>query len=393
MKLLVATDAHIYITPDGKHWTPAIYNYDFWKRYLKVFDELKIVARVKKINESSSNLLLVDGPGVEIYPITFYQGPAELLRHYLKIKKELKNVESDCDAALFRMPSQTAYMAYKSVKRKLPIAGEIVYDPTDDLKDNSSLIKKIINKKISKQLKKFCIEANGVSYVTKNTIQKNYPSKSRLKGESKYYFESYYSTITLDKEKYSGPRDYRKNKSFVLCMSDVSMNSYRKGEKTLIKVLRKILDKGYNVSAVIIGDGAKRKEFEEYAKEFDLEKKVVFLGRLASADEVRKVLLKSDVFVFPTKAEGLPRGILEAMAVGMPVLSTPVGGIPEIIDRKYLFDSDDVESFSNMLCYLIENPNELNEISKKNYLRSLEFSNDKLQQKRNKFYSKLKDIV
>ena len=57
--------------------------------------------------------------------------------------------------------------------------------------------------------------------------------------------------------------------------------------------------------------------------------------------------------MFPTQAEGLPRGILEAMAVGMPVLSTPVGGIPEIIEKDYLFSPFDAEAFANKICYLM----------------------------------------
>ena len=75
MKLLVATDAHIYETPDGKHWTPAIYGYSFWERYFYVFDEVRIVARTKKVSQIGEKALLVDGPGVEVFPVPFYQGP------------------------------------------------------------------------------------------------------------------------------------------------------------------------------------------------------------------------------------------------------------------------------------------------------------------------------
>ena len=61
MKILVATDAHIYETPDGKHWTPAIYGYSFWTRYLNVFDTVRIVARTKKVDTLPEKALLVDG--------------------------------------------------------------------------------------------------------------------------------------------------------------------------------------------------------------------------------------------------------------------------------------------------------------------------------------------
>ena len=107
------------------------------------------------------------------------------------------------------------------------------------------------------------------------------------------------------------------------------MNSERKGERTLLYILKNLLDKGYDISAIIVGDGRKKEEFINLAKFLEIRNKVEFTGLLASAEEVKKKLLEADIFVFPTKAEGLPRSILEAMALGMPVLTSPVGGIPE----------------------------------------------------------------
>ena len=393
MKLLVATDAHIYETPDGKHWTPAIYGYDFWKRYLNIFECVRIVARTKKIKEKPEKVLLVDGPGVEIFPIPFYQGPKQLFINYIKIQISLKKVAEGCDVALFRMPSQTAEMTYKYVKGKMPIGGEIVYDPTDDLKrKDTTIIIKILNKIISSRLKKFCREANGLSYVTKESIQRNYPSTSRLNGESRKFFETYYSTITLSDDFFTGPREYNNKRRLKVCLSDVSMNSERKGEAVLIKAIKLARDNGYDVSATLIGDGSMKKDFEKLSNELGIGEYITFTGRLESSEEVKNKMLDSDMFVFPTQAEGLPRGIIEAMAIGLPVLSTPVGGIPEIIEEKYLFNPYDIEAFSKMICHLIDNPSELNDMSYRNFKKSLEFSNKRLQKKRDEFYSKLANL-
>lgn len=390
MKILVATDAHIYETPDGKHWTPAIYGYSFWTRYLNVFDTVRIVARTKKVDTLPEKVLLVDGSGVEIFPIPFYQGPRQLLKVYFEIHRALKNVTDGCDVALFRMPSQTAQMAYEHTKGKIPIGGEIVYDPTDDLqrKDISRVVH-VLDIITSKRLKAFCRSANGVSYVTENSIQKNYPSAARLYGESKDYFESYYSTITLHDNAFTGPRQYDNKKSLVLSFSNVSMNSERKGEKVLIKAVKKARDRGFDISAVLIGDGTMRPTFEKLAEDLGIKDHIRFAGRLASADEVRKVLIDADMFVFPSQAEGLPRGILEAMAIGLPVLSTPVGGIPEVINSKYLFEPTDIDGFANMICHLAECQDELSYISECNYKKALEFSNTILQSRRDEFYKKL----
>ena len=393
MKLLVATDAHIYETPDGRHWTPAIYGYAFWTRYLNVFETVRIVARTKKVDKLPDKVLAVDGKGVEVYPVPFYQGPKQLAKVYFKINKALRNVADGCDAALFRMPSQTAQMTYRHVKGKIPIGGEIVYDPTDDLKRTDvSWVIHLLNRIISSNLKSFCYSANGVSYVTEHSIQRHYPSKARLEGESDQYFESFYSTITLSDDAFYQPRNYDGITSLKIAFSNVSMNSERKGEPVLIRTVAKLRESGCDVSAVLIGDGSMRFSFQALAEKLNIGDYVLFTGRLSSAEEVRKVLMETDMFVFPSQAEGLPRGVLEAMAIGLPVLSTPVGGIPEVIDSKYLFAPQDVDGFANEIVRLMKNTNELNEMSLNNFNRSLAYQSDKLQARRDVFYNKLKAL-
>lgn len=394
MKLLVATDAHIFQTPDGCFWCKSIYGYDFWTRYLNIFDQVKIVARVKSVLNLEGRKLRVDGLNVEVFGIPFYQGPKELAKVYFRIQKALRGVDADCDVALMRMPSQTASMVYSHLRKDIPTAGEIVYDMMDDVNQpGQGPILKLLNIITSNKLKRFCRKANGVSYVTEYSIQNHYPSHASLYGETKEFFETCYSTITLADSAFTGPRDYMLNDGLKLVLSSVAMNSERKGERIVIEVVKKCRDRGFNVSAMLIGDGTLRPSFESYAKQLAVDMNIEFTGLLPSSDHVREAMYKADVFVFPTQGEGLPRGILEAMAIGMPVLSTPVGGIPEVIDKKYLFEPTDVDGFSNMICSLLKNKEELNEMSSKNYKKALEYRNTILQERRDVFYQKLKDLA
>lgn len=393
MKLLVATDAHIFRTTDGRHWAKSIYGYSFWTRYLGVFDSVRIVARVKDVQEIDSRKLLVNGDGVEIVGIPFYQGPKQLLKQYVKIQRKLQGIDNGCDAVLLRMPSQTATMVWKHLRKEIPLAGEVVYDMMADINlPGQNPIIKMLHVITSNNMKKFCLEANAVSYVTEYSIQKHYPSYARLHGESREHFESFYSTITLSDNAFTGARNFDGCKKLTLVLSSVAMNSERKGEKVLIRTVKICRDKGYDVQAIIIGDGTLKLSFEQYAKELGISKYVRFTGLLPSSDEVRNVMMNADIFVFPTQGEGLPRGILEAMAIGMPVLSTPVGGIPEIIEDKYLFDPKDVDAYADAVCRLLDKPDELSAMSEKNFKKSLEFKNELLQAKRNEFYEKLRTL-
>ena len=201
----------------------------------------------------------------------------------VKIQHSLKNVSDGCDVAIFRMPSQTAYMVYNRVKGKLPIGGEIVYDPTDDLhRKDVSILVRIFDRITSNRLKAFCQNANGVSYVTEKSIQKHYPSRARLNGESTKYFETYYSSIELKENAFISPKSYNKRKNIKICFSNVSMNGNRKGEKVLLQAVKIARDNDYDVSAVLIGDGKMRSSFESLSKQLGIQDYISFVGRLAS---------------------------------------------------------------------------------------------------------------
>ena len=362
---------------------------------MNVFDTVRIASRVKYVTEIDPKWKRVDRANIEVFEIPFFQGPVQLLKNYVKIRKILSKAYDGCDAVLYRMPSPTGQLLWNVGKNlSIPKALEVVYDPVDELNDkNSKLLYREVAKYNIRTLKHQCLTANGVSYVTEHSIQDHFPSYARQNGEDKDHFESFYSTITLDNEAFGGARDYSANKYFILVLSDVAMNSDRKGEKILLRTIKELQDQSIDCRAIIIGDGTKRQEFENLATELCIREQVHFTGLLSSPDEVRHYLNEGDMFVFPTQAEGLPRGILEAMALGMVVVSSPVGGIPEIIDKEYLVPPEDSHAYAEVIKKLVADRELMNSVSKRNFEKSLEFRNELLQKKRDEFYQKLADLV
>lgn len=393
MRLLVAVDGHILMTPDRKYWCKTIYSYAFFERYLNVFDDVTVVARVKEVSELEGRFNRIDGDHVDVRGMPFYQGPKQLFFKYMSIQRALRNIDENCDAALFRLPDQSCQMAYNHMRKNIPFAGEIVYDPTDDLnRKDTGFVLRLLNMIISNNLKKFCSAANGVSYVTEHTIQDHFPSYARLYGEDREHFESFYSTITLSEKSFTGPRKYIKKESVTVALCDAAMNSNRKGESVFLEVVARLKKQGIDIHGLLIGDGSMLGFFKSEADRLGIRDDILFTGLLPSSDQVQDIMKKADIYLFPTQAEGLPRSVLEAMALGMPVLSTPIGGIPEIIDSKYLFKPDDVEGFTGEIIRLVNKPNELTEMSEMNYNKSLEFTNEKLQIRRDEFYAKLRRL-
>lgn len=97
-------------------------------------------------------------------------------------------------------------------------------------------------------------------------------------------------------------------------------------------VIEALIELPESVHFDIVGDGFQREDLERKVTEHGLQKRVVFHGQ-KEKKEVIQLLQSAQVFIRPSRSEGLGNSFLEAMAVGLPVIGTPVGGIPD-----FLFD-------------------------------------------------------
>ncbi len=107
--------------------------------------------------------------------------------------------------------------------------------------------------------------------------------------------------------------------------------SKEKGLRNLLEALGMLRDRGVPVRAIIVGDGPERDALKQYAKEEQLEEAIAFVG---FRPEVQEWLPAFDLFVLPSLSEGTPVALLEAMASGLPVLCSRVGGIPGVVEDE-----------------------------------------------------------
>ena len=264
MKVLVTDNAHLYKTPDGKYYTPTIYSYEFFQRYLNVFDEVRFVAKTKHINSiDTTKYLLVSGDRLEIYELPWYQGLKEMLKIIFKLILRYRKACEGCDCYIFRVAQIESYLTYIFGKKcGKPFAVEVVNDPSAF--SNMKGIFKWIN---IRMLKNMTMKANGASYVTQNYLQKKYPNKASFNGESESYFESSYSSIELSVNDIRDPKTYKDTKSkFEIIHVANAISGGMKGHRTLIETVKKIIEHGYNCTTVCIGDGDSIPEFKTMLK-------------------------------------------------------------------------------------------------------------------------------
>lgn len=385
-KLLISCDDYIF-RHGGKYYFKNQEWYDFYQRYLRVFEKLKICNRVIDESELNKNRILVDDSRIEIQPLPIFHGPVQYAQTYFTTGRAMKSAVDGCDAAVLRLPSTVAQRLSKQViKAGIPFATEIVFDAQDGANTSNNLFEKILWHIIDKQMRTICAMADGVSCVTEKYLQKKYYSVKSG------HFVNNYSTLALDKSFFTAPRQYPNKKVLTIAHVDLQIGLHsRKGTDIVIQALEKLKQKSVIVNVKFAGEDwdNSAKKILEYAKEHNIEEQVACIGFL-TRQQLDEFLNNSDLFVLPTKAEGLPRVIIEAIAKGMPTITTPASGNPELIPAHYLVDFYNVDTLAERIEELVVNKTAYENASKENYRHSLQYEASILQGRRDEFYTELK---
>lgn len=127
----------------------------------------------------------------------------------------------------------------------------------------------------------------------------------------------------------------------------------RKGCYDIPEIYGRVLEKGERLPLIMAGDG-ELAEVKKLFEDRDLLESVSFPGWVRGADK-DKCLKESGIFLFPSYYEGMPMAVLEAMAYGMAIVTTRVGGIPHLLEdggSGYLCEPGDIEGLSKRLLEL-----------------------------------------
>ncbi len=144
-----------------------------------------------------------------------------------------------------------------------------------------------------------------------------------------------------------------------------------------IKILE-IVNKKIPTKLVLIGDGPDRSKCERLVKQKELDKNVIFMGK---QDGLEDLLSVGDIFLMPSQSESFGLAALEAMACGLPVISSSVGGLPELIVHNktgYIAEFGDVERMAKYTLELLRNEKKILSFSKQSRNRAVENFEKKL---------------
>jgi len=130
-----------------------------------------------------------------------------------------------------------------------------------------------------------------------------------------------------------------------------------KGVSYLVRAFSKIEKQFPDFKLKIVGDGPEKDNLKEQAKKLGIENKIEFLGKL-NLEETKDVMKHCYLLCLPSVSEGLPRVIMEAMALSKPVVASNVGGIGEIVkngETGFLFEKENMDDLTDKLKKIIAN--------------------------------------
>lgn len=150
--------------------------------------------------------------------------------------------------------------------------------------------------------------------------------------------------------------------------------SDQKDYPLMLKAFEKINSKYPNTKLTIIGDGELKKSLEEQSKSLGISNSVLFTGIISN---VKDYLWSSDVYIMSSIYEGLPQTVIEAMAAGLPIISTKAGGVIDVVkdgENGFLVDCNDLDGLTNSMENLIQSPSLCEEFSANSIKLSKEYS-------------------
>lgn len=387
MKVLLPCDNYLY-RYNGSLYAKSQEEYDLFRRYIRVFETIRLVARCSIVEQLKPTFVPIEDKRIEVITIPMFRGPIQFLKNFISINKCIKGVLSDVDAGVLRLPSiMGSYIGYSMIRNHLPFVTENLYDSQDGYRSSKSLSEKVLWRIMDYFQRHLCYKADGVSCVTEFYMQRRYFTKKNNG------FTSHYSTLALHPSFYTHERKYpSQKKSFsIIHIANPVVTGGRKGHEQMIQMLQKVNAKGLNVEIFFIGGGPENEidKLKAIADSYGVLQKVHFLGYL-SKTEIHHYLIESDLYVMPTKAEGLPRVVIEAMSVGLPCVSSRVSGLPELLLDHFLTEYYDVETMAGLVVELLSTPELYEKTSMENFEKSKKYEASILESRRDDFYNKLK---
>lgn len=340
MKVIYIQDQEVFRC-DGYYYHPK--SAYFFSKYLfgmKIDEILKVYTGVYDVGNKNEveKYKLISHNQIQYIKLPNFRKISSILKIYHMLNKAVK----EADFCYLRTGVTSGIAGGLCRRYRKPYMAVV----NEDIYQNCIIHKKVSIKMVAcvlGLLNKFMIKhADYAIYVTKFYLQNRYPCNGKTIGCSDT--ENIYISDDDLKKRINKINNQKGN---IVLGTAAGINSDLKAQDVIINAMNILKERGnlhFEYQLVGPGDGAKLKDL---VKKLGLQNNVFFIGE-KKRDDVLAWMEDIDIYVHPSRSEGLPRTIIEAMSKGTPCLCSDVGGIPELIDEAFLFSHKDVDLYNTI---------------------------------------------
>jgi glycosyltransferase involved in cell wall biosynthesis len=343
--VLFVHDGPIYQDTLSDRYYGLHYNDQLVERYRYLADSVSFLMRVNPIDPSETGGYgRIDAADFQVIKIPNFKSIRSFFINRSAAKSIIRDAVARHDVIVVRLPSSAGVIAYnEAIRQKKPILVEVVACVFDALWNYDWRGKLLAHYKYF-NYRRLMRNVPFALYVTEHFLQSRYPTNGKSESCSDVDLiprreENLQSR--LDKI-----RHYKPNQPLVLG-TIAALDVPYKGQVDVIKALGILKKRGMLFKYRLVGQGNPT-ALLKVVKQNDVEDIVQIVGALPHA-EIFSFLKDIDVYIHPSKLEGLPRAMIEAMSLACPCLGSNVGGIPELIESKCTFNPGDVDAVVSKL--------------------------------------------
>lgn len=372
---------------EGRTYIGTSLSQEVFDRYLEHFDHLIVMMRREEAAFEEPARLggmnLVTDPRIRV---VFLPDTLDSANHFVdpRIRRDIRNIlEREIGFGkdvILRLHSYYSYIAAGiCIKQGIPYLAEAVGCPFRSLRHHS-LKGKLLAPSSALQMRYCMWHAAYAVYVTKYFLQRRYPTKGISVSLSDV--ELLAADPEILEKRYEKIRSLKENPDRKLRIGTAgALHVPYKGHRFVFRALAELKAKGCCRFEYHLAGGGDGSRLHELVRDLDIEDLVIFEGQMAH-DQIYNWLDSLDLYIQPSKVEGLPRALIEAMSRALPAFASDVGGNPELLEPSCIHRCGNVREIEEALLALT--PDRMLEMAERNFQEAGKYDKDRLQQKRRK---------
>lgn len=360
----------------------------FFERYLAGLSEgdtLTVYCGIVQINDTEriAKYKKVSHPRIKYVQIPDFRK----LGNIVSIAKQIKEVVNTADFCYLRCGIASSFAGYYCRKLGVPYMAIVNEDVFRNLWNHPNKVFKLFAYPLGMMTSKTVKNAQYACYVTKEYLEQRYPCKGEMLGCSDIEF------LDINQDALNSRISKINTRKETIVLGSIgSLSAKLKGQDTAVYALAELKKAGEcNYRYQLVGGGSSD-NLKALASSLGIVDQVDFVGEY-SHDAVLQWFDGIDIYIHPSHSEGLPRTILEAMTKATPCICSNVGGIPELINKDWLFayNGNEVKDLANLILKM-DNHKMIIE-AKANFEKSKEYNPEILEKRRSTFFTRAIDNV